>query len=57
MPGPRSGLLWTGPSLALSDYLRASTAAHYLWARTRIMKRSVAGARRGQGGGGVIGER
>ena len=27
---------WTGPSWALSDYLRASTAAHYLWARTRI---------------------
>jgi len=27
---------WTGPSWALSDYLRASTAAHYLWARKRI---------------------
>lgn len=27
---------WTGPSWTLSDYLRASTAAHYLWARTRI---------------------
>jgi hypothetical protein len=29
---------WTGPSWALSDYLRASTAAHYLWARTRIRR-------------------
>jgi hypothetical protein len=27
---------WTGPSWTLSDYLRASTSAHYLWARTRI---------------------
>ena len=27
---------WTGPSWTLSDYLRASTAAHDLWARTRI---------------------
>jgi len=27
---------WTGPSWTLSDYLRASTAAHYLWARRRI---------------------
>ena len=27
---------WTGPSWCLSDYLRASTAAHYLWARKRI---------------------
>ena len=27
---------WTGPSWTLSDYLRASTAAHYLWACTRI---------------------
>lgn len=27
---------WTGPSWTLSDYLRASTAAHYLWARQRI---------------------
>jgi len=27
---------WTGPSWTLSDYLRASTAAHYLWAHTRI---------------------
>jgi hypothetical protein len=29
---------WTGPSWTLSDYLRASTAAHYLWARTRISR-------------------
>ena len=29
---------WTGPSWALSDYLRASTAAHYLWARKRIRR-------------------
>jgi hypothetical protein len=29
---------WTGPSWTLSDYLRASTAAHYLWARTRIKR-------------------
>jgi hypothetical protein len=29
---------WTGPSWSLSDYLRASTAAHYLWARTRIRR-------------------
>jgi hypothetical protein len=29
---------WTGPSWTLSDYLRASTAAHYLWARTRIRR-------------------
>jgi hypothetical protein len=43
---------WTGPSWTLSDYLRASTAAHYLWARTRIRRwwrgfcgRSLAGAR------------
>jgi hypothetical protein len=27
---------WTGGSWTLSDYLRASTAAHYLWARKRI---------------------
>ena len=27
---------WTGPSWTLSDYFRASTAAHYRWARTRI---------------------
>jgi hypothetical protein len=27
---------WTGPSWTLSDYLRAATAAHYLWARKRI---------------------
>ena len=31
-------LSWTGPSWTLSDYLRASTAAHYLWARTRIRR-------------------
>ncbi|NOT09446.1 MAG: ClbS/DfsB family four-helix bundle protein [Gemmatimonadales bacterium] len=37
---------WTGPSWTLSDYLRASTAAHYLWARTRIRRwrRSLAKA-------------
>ena len=29
---------WTGPSWTLSDYLRAGTAAHYLWARTRIRR-------------------
>jgi hypothetical protein len=29
---------WTGPSWTLSDYLRASTAAHYLWARNRIRR-------------------
>lgn len=29
---------WTGPSWTLSDYPRASTAAHYLWARKRIRK-------------------
>jgi hypothetical protein len=38
---------WTGPSWTLSDYLRASTAAHYLWARTRIRRwrRLLANAR------------
>jgi hypothetical protein len=39
---------WTGPSWTLSDYLRATTAAHYLWARTRIRRWL-----RGQGGGKV----
>jgi len=29
---------WTGPSWTLSDYLRASTAAHYLWARQLIQR-------------------
>jgi hypothetical protein len=29
---------WTGPSWTLSDYLRASTAAHYLWARKHIKR-------------------
>jgi len=29
---------WTGPSWTVSDYLRASTAAHYLWARKRIKR-------------------
>jgi len=29
---------WTGPSWTLSDYLRASTTAHYLWARQRISR-------------------
>lgn len=33
-----SRFTWTGPSWTLSDYLRASTAAHYLWARTRIRR-------------------
>jgi hypothetical protein len=27
---------WTGPSWTLSDFFRANTAAHYLWARKRI---------------------
>jgi hypothetical protein len=47
---------WTGPSWTLSDYLRASTAAHYLWARTRIRrfaraeaKAALAGARGADG--------
>lgn len=29
---------WTGPSWTLSDYLRASTAAHYLWARKHVRR-------------------
>ena len=29
---------WTGPSWTLSDYFRASTAAHYWWARKRIRR-------------------
>jgi hypothetical protein len=29
---------WTGPSWTLSDYVRANTAAHYLWARRRIRR-------------------
>ena len=29
---------WTGKSWTLSDYLRASTAAHYLWARKLIRR-------------------
>ncbi len=29
---------WTGPSWTLSDYFRAATVAHYLWARTRIRR-------------------
>jgi hypothetical protein len=29
---------WTGPSWTLRDYLRASTSAPYLWARTRIRR-------------------
>lgn len=38
---------WTGPSWTLSDYIRANTAAHYRWARTRIRRWLVgrAGAR------------
>jgi hypothetical protein len=38
---------WTGPSWTLSDYLRASTSAHYLWARTRI-RRWLRAQRRGK---------
>ncbi len=40
---------WTGPSWTLSDYLRASTVAHYLWARQRIRRwlRREARARKG----------
>lgn len=33
---------WTGPSWTLSDYLRAATAAHYLWARKRIRRWQLA---------------
>jgi hypothetical protein len=40
---------WTGPSWTLSDYLRASTAAHYLWARTRIRRWARAQARKHTG--------
>jgi hypothetical protein len=42
---------WTGPSWTLSDYLRASTVAHYLWARTRIRRwwRTLAKGRRPTG--------
>ncbi len=29
---------WTGPSWTLSDFFRANTIAHYLWARTRIRR-------------------
>jgi hypothetical protein len=29
---------WTGSSWTLSDYFRANTAAHYLWARKRIQR-------------------
>jgi hypothetical protein len=32
------GFSWTGSSGTLSDYLRANTAAHYLWARVRIRR-------------------
>ena len=45
---------WTGPSWTLSDYLRASTAAHYLWARTRIRRWHHAEAK-ARGGPGVTG--
>lgn len=38
---------WTGPSWTLSDYLRASTAAHYLWARNHIRRWWRARARAG----------
>jgi hypothetical protein len=43
---------WTGPSWTLSDYLRASTAAHYLWARMRIRRwwRARARAKGARGG-------
>jgi len=37
---------WTGPRWTLSDYFRANTASHYLWARTRIRRWL-----RAQGGG------
>jgi hypothetical protein len=43
---------WTGPSWTLSDYLRASTAAHYLWARTRIRRWYRAQAKATGGGSG-----
>jgi hypothetical protein len=46
---------WTGPSWVLSDYLRASTAAHYLWARKRI--RSWLHRQERQKHDGVIGSR
>jgi hypothetical protein len=39
---------WTGPSWTLSDYLRAATAAHYLWARKRIRSWLAAGHRVGR---------
>ena len=42
---------WTGPSWTLSDYLRAATAAHYLWARTRIRRWSRARAQNKLAGG------
>jgi len=29
---------WTGPRWTLSDFFRANTASHYLWARTRIRR-------------------
>jgi len=29
---------WTGPRWTLSDYFRANTSSHYLWARTRIRR-------------------
>jgi hypothetical protein len=29
---------WTGPTWTLSDYFRANTAAHYLWAQKRIRR-------------------
>jgi hypothetical protein len=43
---PLGRFSWTGPSWTLSDYLRASTAAHYLWARIRIRRwrRSITNA-------------
>jgi len=30
--------VWTGPTWTLSDYIRASTASHYRWARKHIRK-------------------
>lgn len=49
---------WTGPSWTLSDYLRAATAAHYLWARTRIRRWRRAQQRsQGRAVAGVAGTR
>ena len=48
---------WTGKSWTLNDYLRASTAAHYLWARTRIRRwwhRQAKSATRGPVDGAAV---